>query len=535
MGHADVGASRHADCRREVVGGGRRSAQLRPAGTGRTVAGLRRRHRGGRRADRGRAARAPCRTCVAELPAAFWVMAVLAVVCRRPAVRRRRGVGRPSAVLPSICFTFAILLGWGLGPAVAVQALAVIVSGWRMRHAALADRLQRRASTRAPSRAASAVIRSARARIFAGGRPHWNDVAAVTGAAAGLDRRQLRARSAGRSGCVSATGGGPACAAAPGFELLATAALLLLAPVLLAAARVSARWCRWCCCRCSPCTGWPGWPASRAPAAARRADRAAQPQGAAGRGGRAGAPARRAGRPRRTATAAGAAAARPGPVQERQRRARARGGRPAAGRGQRTGSPTCGPRPRIVARLGGDEFAVAGDRADRRRSGPAVGRPGGRRRWPSRSPLDGLPWTSAPRSASPCSPSTARTSPPCCARPRWRCTTPSTAATRSRSTPRRPTTTPPSGSACSPTCAGCWKPARSEVGATGGPVRRGGRRTPCRDGGGARRRRRGAARRRPGLGRAAGGVGAGGRHGTAERDRWWAAPSAHRRRAGARR
>ena len=39
-----------------------------------------------------------------------------------------------SAVFPSICFTFAILIDSGLLAALAVQAAAVVVSSWRMRH-----------------------------------------------------------------------------------------------------------------------------------------------------------------------------------------------------------------------------------------------------------------------------------------------------------------------------------------------------------------------------------------------------------------
>src|SRR5687767_5985317 len=69
------------------------------------------------------------------LPGAFWIMAALAVVCdARPFVPP--GQRHTSAVFPSSCFTFAILIAWGLGPAVAVQTAAVVVSGWRMRHAA---------------------------------------------------------------------------------------------------------------------------------------------------------------------------------------------------------------------------------------------------------------------------------------------------------------------------------------------------------------------------------------------------------------
>src|SRR5262245_40882062 len=63
---------------------------------------------------------------------AFWLMAALALVADawpfNPPMRRMS-----SAVFPSICFTFAILLMAGLAAAVAVQAAAVIVSSWRMK------------------------------------------------------------------------------------------------------------------------------------------------------------------------------------------------------------------------------------------------------------------------------------------------------------------------------------------------------------------------------------------------------------------
>ena len=75
-----------------------------------------------------------CPQQLPDLPAAFWVMAALAVICdARPFAPPGRR--QSSAVFPSICFTFAILLAWGLGPAVLVQAAAVVVSAWRLRHA----------------------------------------------------------------------------------------------------------------------------------------------------------------------------------------------------------------------------------------------------------------------------------------------------------------------------------------------------------------------------------------------------------------
>ncbi|QSB13649.1 EAL domain-containing protein [Natronosporangium hydrolyticum] len=70
----------------------------------------------------------------ASLPVAFWLMATIAVVAdARPFTPPGRR--QTLAVFPSICLTFAILLAWGLGPALAVQAAAVVVASWRMRHA----------------------------------------------------------------------------------------------------------------------------------------------------------------------------------------------------------------------------------------------------------------------------------------------------------------------------------------------------------------------------------------------------------------
>jgi diguanylate cyclase (GGDEF)-like protein len=66
-------------------------------------------------------------------PAAFWLMAVLAVfVDARPFTPPGRRQNSP--VFPSICFSFATLLAWGLVPAVVVQTAAVAVSSARMRH-----------------------------------------------------------------------------------------------------------------------------------------------------------------------------------------------------------------------------------------------------------------------------------------------------------------------------------------------------------------------------------------------------------------
>ncbi|MFI7022639.1 putative bifunctional diguanylate cyclase/phosphodiesterase [Micromonospora sp. NPDC049900] len=173
-----------------------------------------------------------------DLPAAFWTMAVLAVACdARPFLPPGR---RPSssAVFPSTCFTFAILLGWGLGPAVAVQAVAVLVSGIRMRHAPW--RVAFNAGQYAVALAAAyAVTRLGPGGIFDGGRLGWTDIVAIGGAGVawfainyGLVTTAVRLRF-GERWWPNARHGLP-------FELLSTGSLLLLAPVLVTAARASA-------------------------------------------------------------------------------------------------------------------------------------------------------------------------------------------------------------------------------------------------------------------------------------------------------
>ncbi|GIJ29284.1 hypothetical protein Vqi01_44460 [Micromonospora qiuiae] len=172
-----------------------------------------------------------------ELPVAFWTMAVLAVACdARPFVPPGRR--QSSAVFPSTCFTFAILLGWGLGPAVAVQAVAVLVSGVRMRHAPW--RTSFNAGQYACSLAAAyAVTRLGPGGVFDGGPLAWTDIAAIGGAGLAwlvvnysLVTAAVRLRF-GERWWPNAWHGLP-------FELLSTGSLLLLAPVLVTAARASA-------------------------------------------------------------------------------------------------------------------------------------------------------------------------------------------------------------------------------------------------------------------------------------------------------
>ncbi|WP_431930644.1 putative bifunctional diguanylate cyclase/phosphodiesterase [Micromonospora sp. RP3T] len=172
-----------------------------------------------------------------ELPVAFWTMAALAVACdARPFVPPGRR--QTSAVFPSTCFTFAILLGWGLGPAVAVQAVAVAVSGWRLGYAAWRTGFNA-AQYACALAAAYAVTRFGPGELFGDGRLHWTDVAAVGGATVawfavnyGLVNSAIRLRFGDRWW--------PNVRLGLAYELLSTGSLLLLAPVLVAAARASA-------------------------------------------------------------------------------------------------------------------------------------------------------------------------------------------------------------------------------------------------------------------------------------------------------
>ncbi|MFY1598630.1 putative bifunctional diguanylate cyclase/phosphodiesterase [Micromonospora sp. WMMD737] len=172
-----------------------------------------------------------------RLPVAFWVMAALAVGCdARPFVPPGRR--QTSAVFPSTCFTFAILLGWGFGPAVLVQAVAVVVSGWRMGHAPWRTAFNA-AQYAAALGAAYAVTWLGPGSIFDGGRLRGTDVLAVGGATVAwfavnyaLVSAAVRLRFGDRWW--------PSLRQGLGFELLSTGSLLLLAPVLVAAARASA-------------------------------------------------------------------------------------------------------------------------------------------------------------------------------------------------------------------------------------------------------------------------------------------------------
>jgi len=175
---------------------------------------------------------------LADLPAAFWLMAALAVISdSRPFTPP--GLRRRSEVFPSVCFTFAILLAWGLGPAVAVQAAAVAVFAWRARHVPWRAAFNGAQYALALA-AAHAVATLVGAGPYAGiTDPGPTDVAVAVGAAVAwfvvnytTVTLAVRLRFGGRWWPIIRRG--------LGFELLSTGSLLLLAPILVAAARADA-------------------------------------------------------------------------------------------------------------------------------------------------------------------------------------------------------------------------------------------------------------------------------------------------------
>jgi diguanylate cyclase (GGDEF)-like protein len=65
---------------------------------------------------------------------AFWLMSGLAVLAGAHAIVEAPSPGRPATIIcPTITFSFAVLLCWGLGPAIAAQLLAVAAAQWRLR------------------------------------------------------------------------------------------------------------------------------------------------------------------------------------------------------------------------------------------------------------------------------------------------------------------------------------------------------------------------------------------------------------------
>jgi len=175
---------------------------------------------------------AVARDTFATLPAAFWVMAVLALaVDARPYVVANRRAS--SVILPSICFTFAIALSWGLLPALAVQVAAVTVGSARIGHPV--RRTVHLAGQHAVALAGAGLVAGLVGLRF-DAEPGWVDVPlTVLAAVAWMLARY------GLAALVAYGNAGDRRRRRPrrwAVELFATAALLLLGPVVFAAAQV---------------------------------------------------------------------------------------------------------------------------------------------------------------------------------------------------------------------------------------------------------------------------------------------------------
>jgi len=63
----------------------------------------------------------------------FWLMTGLALLAGLASFKVTRHGGTAVIICPTTCFTFAILLCWGLGPAILAQAAAIVVVTWKHR------------------------------------------------------------------------------------------------------------------------------------------------------------------------------------------------------------------------------------------------------------------------------------------------------------------------------------------------------------------------------------------------------------------
>jgi diguanylate cyclase (GGDEF)-like protein len=173
------------------------------------------------------------------LPPAYWLVLGLAVVVDaqpfRPLARAAHH-RQPPAVSRSLCFSFAALLLWGLGPAVLVALAAAVVLFWRLRAAAW--RIAFNLAQYTLSYGAAALV----LRLLGVGHPStWSGLLAVAGmllaAVAWFAVSYLLVCTA----VALRFGGAPRTILLDslGYEALTTGALLLLAPILAAASTVS--------------------------------------------------------------------------------------------------------------------------------------------------------------------------------------------------------------------------------------------------------------------------------------------------------
>lgn len=169
--------------------------------------------------------------------AAFWVMAGLAVaVDSRPYLLADRRAS--SVILPSICFTFGIVLAWGYVPAVIVQLAAIGVGGIRMRQS------PRRTALLGVQHACAlggAAVVAGMTGLRLDADPAWSEALVTVGAAGAWLVARYAADALAGLVYAGLWRPGPRRrrpAQRWRLELFASAALLLLGPVVLIASRV---------------------------------------------------------------------------------------------------------------------------------------------------------------------------------------------------------------------------------------------------------------------------------------------------------
>jgi diguanylate cyclase (GGDEF)-like protein len=169
----------------------------------------------------------------------FWLMTAFSVVAAAQAFITSGPRSASVVIGPTVCFTFAILLGWGLGPAVVAQVLSIVVLVWR-RQMSLRDSVLRAGQYALAFAAAEIVLSAGSGDPLVVDAPSHIVADVVTAVLAGaawlvvfvilvvasdwLRQGNPRARYAG--GVV-------------GYQVLFLAALLLLSPVLAVAAYVN--------------------------------------------------------------------------------------------------------------------------------------------------------------------------------------------------------------------------------------------------------------------------------------------------------
>lgn len=175
---------------------------------------------------------------VPRLPAACWLLIVLSAVADSRPFSPSGPAHGSIGVFPSVCFGFATLLLWGLAPTVLLVVVATLVSARRLHWAGWRTGFNICQYLVAYG-AATGVLKLAGAGRFPVQAGHgWLDAAAALAAAAAwfavshlLVSTAVRLRFGGRWW--------HAVRSSVGYELLTTGALLLLAPVLVAAVRTS--------------------------------------------------------------------------------------------------------------------------------------------------------------------------------------------------------------------------------------------------------------------------------------------------------